>query len=150
MLKIKRSRDLIFNMGIPILVRWHLYIESGPRYMHSKIKESQIMLNNLLYSGDSPVFLLQNRKVTASFHPLHAELIWGNIKIHFCFPSILDTEKSQFGEICGLIWCKNVVIPNQNSHYKDKTISQISHYYTRNDCPGTSQITLKDMVIANW
>ena len=27
-LKIRRSRDrLIFNMGIPILVRWHLYIE---------------------------------------------------------------------------------------------------------------------------
>ena len=31
MLKIKRSRDrLIFNMGIPILVRRHLYIETGP------------------------------------------------------------------------------------------------------------------------
>ena len=32
MLKIRRSRDrLIFNMGIPILVRWHLYIETAPR-----------------------------------------------------------------------------------------------------------------------
>ena len=31
-LKIRRSLDhLIFNMGIPILVRWHLYIETGPR-----------------------------------------------------------------------------------------------------------------------
>ena len=30
--KIRRSRDrLIFNMGIPILVRWHLYIEMTPR-----------------------------------------------------------------------------------------------------------------------
>ena len=35
MLKIRRSRDhLIFNMGIPILVRWHIYIEMppSPRY----------------------------------------------------------------------------------------------------------------------
>ena len=31
MLKIRRSRDrLILNMGIPILVRWHIYIEMGP------------------------------------------------------------------------------------------------------------------------
>ena len=31
MLKIRRSRDrLIFNMGIPILVRWHLHIETAP------------------------------------------------------------------------------------------------------------------------
>ena len=31
MLKMRRSRDhLIFNMGIPILVRWHLDIESAP------------------------------------------------------------------------------------------------------------------------
>ena len=30
-LKIKRSRDhLMFNMGIPILVRRHLYIETPP------------------------------------------------------------------------------------------------------------------------
>ena len=32
MLKIRRSRDpLIFNMGIPILVSRHLYIETAPR-----------------------------------------------------------------------------------------------------------------------
>ena len=32
MLKIRRSWDrLIFNMGIPILVRRYLYIETGPR-----------------------------------------------------------------------------------------------------------------------
>ena len=31
MLKIRRSQDrLIFNMGIPILVRQHLYIETAP------------------------------------------------------------------------------------------------------------------------
>ena len=31
MLKIRWSRDhLIFNMGVPILVRWHLYIETAP------------------------------------------------------------------------------------------------------------------------
>ena len=33
MLKIRRPQDcLIFNMGIPILVRWHLYIEMAPWY----------------------------------------------------------------------------------------------------------------------
>ena len=33
MLKIRRSWDrLIFNMGIPILVRQHLYIETSPRW----------------------------------------------------------------------------------------------------------------------
>ena len=35
MLKIRRSRDrLIFNMVIPILVRWHLYIETVPRFLY--------------------------------------------------------------------------------------------------------------------
>ena len=34
MLKIRRSPDrLIFNMGIPLLVRWHLYIETAPWVM---------------------------------------------------------------------------------------------------------------------
>ena len=34
MLKVRRSWDrLIFNMGIPILVRRHLYIETGPRWV---------------------------------------------------------------------------------------------------------------------
>ena len=34
MLEIRRSRDrdrLIFNMGIPILLRQHIYIETAPR-----------------------------------------------------------------------------------------------------------------------
>ena len=35
MLKIRQSWDrLILNMGIPMLVRWHLYIETGPRWPH--------------------------------------------------------------------------------------------------------------------
>ena len=34
MLKIRLSRDcLFFNMGIPILVRWHHCIETAPRFM---------------------------------------------------------------------------------------------------------------------
>ena len=32
MLKIRRSRDHLIFMGIPILVRWHLYIETAPRF----------------------------------------------------------------------------------------------------------------------
>ena len=47
MLKIRRSRDrLIFNMGIPILVRWRLYIETTPWYLHCVSK------------GDTTVFYL--------------------------------------------------------------------------------------------
>ena len=35
MLKIRRSQDrLIFNIGIPILVRWHLYIETASSFFH--------------------------------------------------------------------------------------------------------------------
>ena len=33
MLNIRRSRDrLIFNMGMAILVRWHLFIATAPMY----------------------------------------------------------------------------------------------------------------------
>ena len=33
-MEIRRSYDrLISTMGFPILVRWHLYIESGPCYL---------------------------------------------------------------------------------------------------------------------
>ena len=36
MLKIRRSQDrLIFNMGVPILVRQHLYVEIVPRFFSS-------------------------------------------------------------------------------------------------------------------
>ena len=42
-LKIRRSRDhLIFNMGIPLLVRQHLYIEMAP-----EDHPSSIVLNSL-------------------------------------------------------------------------------------------------------
>ena len=35
MLKIRQSWDhLIFNKGIPLLVRWHLYIEMAPWFLH--------------------------------------------------------------------------------------------------------------------
>ena len=35
-MEIRRSHDrLISTMGFPILVRWHLYIESGPSTQHS-------------------------------------------------------------------------------------------------------------------
>ena len=42
MLKIRRSHDrLIFNMGIPILLRY-LYIEMAPRFIHLKFLSSII------------------------------------------------------------------------------------------------------------
>ena len=44
MLKIRRSRDrLISNMGIPILVRRHLYIETVPRYPYSIVKSLYVI-----------------------------------------------------------------------------------------------------------
>ena len=52
MLKITRSWDrLIFNMGIPILVRWHLYIEMGykcstwtPIWIHGIFCKAEVFL----------------------------------------------------------------------------------------------------------
>ena len=57
MLKIRRSRDrLIFNMGIPILVRPHLYIETVPR------------ASAVIYLSSYPViFRLQRDKGKLSF-----------------------------------------------------------------------------------
>ena len=52
MLKIRRSQHcLIFNMGIPILVRWHLYIETAPRvpfqyqYLSARLQYLQCISN---------------------------------------------------------------------------------------------------------
>ena len=43
-LKIRRSWDrIIFNMGIPILVRWHLYIETAPRSWCHDIKHVMLL-----------------------------------------------------------------------------------------------------------
>ena len=43
MLKIRRSRDhLIFNMGIPILVRRHLHIEMAPRMAVECLAENKL------------------------------------------------------------------------------------------------------------
>ena len=45
MLKIRRGRDYgIFNMGIPILVRWHLYIEMAPRHSEHKLQASIVVI----------------------------------------------------------------------------------------------------------
>ena len=55
MLKIRRSRDhLIFNMGIPILGKDGLYIETGPRstlhWYHNDTVASQITSLTVVYS----------------------------------------------------------------------------------------------------
>ena len=54
MLKIRRSRDRpIFNMGIPILVRGHLYIETAPRAVCTsteKIQSNCWVLHEVIYS----------------------------------------------------------------------------------------------------
>ena len=60
MLKIRRSWDrLIFSMGIPILVRRHLHIETAPwmlfqyQYRNSHYKDNTISRQSYLYDGDS-------------------------------------------------------------------------------------------------
>ena len=43
MLKIRRSQDrFIFNIGIPILVRLHLYIETAPRLPYTERKHNLV------------------------------------------------------------------------------------------------------------
>ena len=62
MLKIRRSRDrLIFNMGIPILVRRHIYIETAPRSQRvnwgikiKKINQQKICHNCVRYRKKQP------------------------------------------------------------------------------------------------
>ena len=54
MLKIRRSRDrLIFNMGIPILVRRHLYIETAPRFhqwqIGSHVSDQSVQVNDHIW-----------------------------------------------------------------------------------------------------
>ena len=50
MLKIRRSRDhLIFNMGIPILVRRHLYIETDPRWSEIKSQHNKFFIQSELW-----------------------------------------------------------------------------------------------------
>ena len=49
MFKIRRSRDrLIFNMGIPILLRWHLYIEMAPWYHLMQLIHLRVVLEKVL------------------------------------------------------------------------------------------------------
>ena len=60
MLKIRRSRDrLIFNMGIPILERRHLYIEADPRSHNELTKDTQCLA---LMGGPCSVFCDYFRK----------------------------------------------------------------------------------------
>ena len=55
--EIRRSYDrLISTMGFPILIRWHLYIESGLRILRNSHRlERYLMLLHLRSLGDLPV-----------------------------------------------------------------------------------------------
>ena len=49
-LKIRQSRDrLIFNMGIPILVRRQLYNEMGPRLPYDFTRPEKIKLDGIFF-----------------------------------------------------------------------------------------------------
>ena len=49
--KVRRSQDrLIFNMRSPILIRWHLYIETAPRlFGFPKIVPGVLVIKSMLY-----------------------------------------------------------------------------------------------------
>ena len=71
-LKIRRSCDrLIFNMGIPILVRRHLYIETAPRSPQPLAHTSFVWTTNHLYWG-------RNMSRVESFKETNT---WGDMKI---------------------------------------------------------------------
>ena len=55
MFKIRRSRDhdLIFNMGIPILVILHLYIVTDPRALIHHDEDNKVMRPSYLYNENS-------------------------------------------------------------------------------------------------
>ena len=51
-MEIRRSHDrLISTMGFPILVRWYLYIESGPRFFSSPLSSPFITFHRLACLG---------------------------------------------------------------------------------------------------
>ena len=90
MLKIRQSCDrLIFNMGIPILVRQHLYVETGMGISMLKIRQSwdrlifnigiPIMVKQHLYIEMVPWFLVFNGKKNHHF----SQEKWQIMQIYF-------------------------------------------------------------------
>ena len=92
MLKIRRSRDrLIFNMGIPILVRQHLYIETPPRSLCVSCGNDSnhnatvcykwyVSPNMVVWYPDEANPLITD--LGANLNPCRAEFFWTNIKTY--------------------------------------------------------------------
>ena len=145
MLKIRRSQDrLIFNMGIPILVRRHLYIETVPRLqlMLSKDCKPWVLVNtswprqNDRHSADiicKCIFLKENVwisfKISLKFVP---KVQISNIP---AFVQIMARRTARLIELichcCWLYWWQSF------SRHKELTAQFLSHsnsfkyiYYT--------------------
>ena len=68
MLKIRRSRDcLIFNMGIPILLRRHLYIETPPDRRGAGLQRLPASRNEALWDVLLNTAYFHNTKFCVSF-----------------------------------------------------------------------------------
>ena len=68
MLKIRRSQDrLIFDMEIPILVKWHLYIEMAPRLLNSLFLAATKQLYKWYFPSVRPSVCLSVRPSVTPF-----------------------------------------------------------------------------------
>ena len=88
-MEIRRSWDrLISTMGFPILVRWHLYIESGPRFSLS----SQMVVDRNQCFSLRPLNCLSCQKL-ASLYPPHNEVVGGVYWFHSVRPSVCPSVR---------------------------------------------------------
>ena len=78
MLKIRRSQDrLIFNMGIPILVRLHLYIETAPRQSWNSVIGTPILIRQHLCVEMGPPTLWTHKIHHGQFYSVCCEFkVW--------------------------------------------------------------------------
>ena len=81
MLKIRRSRDrLIFNMGIPILVRLHLFIGTSPRLLEDFL--NYVFFYSTIGRRNSKSLHLE---WTLQLPILYIKYILRNVRCLFCF-----------------------------------------------------------------
>ena len=129
MLKIRRSRDrLIFNMGIPILVRRHLYSEMAPRpsfNMKSVIRCRNYHYNDKIKMVMRPSYLCNENPFTDTYTKWSPWLCF-KVKTHFSgirTPIIKTSAASQY---------KACLSRFRDSHYKDGTVMRPSCFHYGN------------------
>ena len=126
MLKIRRSQHrLIFNMGIPILVRWHLYTETPPRIpVHWSCYKYNV-LQFLVDSYESFTFLYFHYTIFLYFQVIltvsFLVLIWTHE--YFCMAIFLYLTLICFQSFFKIFTMTTINITTPQHAFKSHTIS---------------------------